>query len=344
MLSQGWKTEGFPLRDGDLHKRRAARVYSLQHSNTRKRKVDDYVKRYGCRWSELCRLPYFNPMTMAVLDPMHMLLQGLTKSLWYYTWVQGGKEKIKVLREGTEAGTQRELDEIHEVLRTFEMPTWYARLPTKVGYPAGGSLTSDEWRALAVVYGPAVVSGIVDVGPSARHQHITYDVMLVSDDSPDTNTSHMIQKNAKQKSQVPPTQSVEDIQHDEEQLQASLPPRPRVHPDAAQNYLKFATVLKIYMRREITERDIERASRLYLDFFEEYIYGASNVTPTFHWITHLAAQIHRYGPVHGFWTFIFERLNKFLKAFNTSGHKGGVVEVTFAREFKREISLTCMVS
>ncbi|KZO98187.1 hypothetical protein CALVIDRAFT_479145, partial [Calocera viscosa TUFC12733] len=301
-------------------------MYSLQHSDIPKRKVEEYVKRYGCRWSELCRLPYFKPTTMAVLDPMHTLLQGLTKSLWYYTWVQGGKEKVKLLREGTEAGTQRELDEIHEVLRTFEMPTWYARLPTKVGYPAGGSLTSDEWRALAVVYGPAVVSGSVDVGPSMLHE--------------------ASQKNAKQKSQVPPTQPAEDFQHAAEQPQGSPPPRPRVHPDAAQNYLKFATVLKIYMRREITERDLERASRLYLDFFEEFvkIYGASNVTPTFHWITHMAAQIRRYGPVHGFWTFVFERLNKFLKAFNTSGHKGGVVEVTFAREFKREISLTRMVS
>ncbi|KZT60353.1 hypothetical protein CALCODRAFT_533217, partial [Calocera cornea HHB12733] len=332
MLSQGWKTEGVPLRDGELHKRRAARVYNLQHSDTPKRKVDDYLKRYGCRWSELCRLPYFDPVTMGVLDPMHMLLQGLTKTLWFHTWVQGGKEKIKLLREGTEAGTRRELDEIHEVLQTFEMPTSYARLPTKVGYPAGGSLTSDEWRALAVVYGPAEAS----------------------------------QKQPKPKSQGALTQPDEDINL---QGNAPHPERLRADPEAAQNYLKFATVLKVYMRREISERDIERASRVYLDFFEEYvkvrscvrpqhitddvmccrtihptpthhllqIYGVSNVTPTFHWVTHMPAQIRRYGPVHSFWTFLFERLNKVLKAINTSGHKGGVVEVTFAREFKHEI-------
>lgn len=38
------------------------------------------------------------------------------------------------------------------------MPGWVARLPTKIGYPAGGSLTADEWKCLGMVFGPAVVS------------------------------------------------------------------------------------------------------------------------------------------------------------------------------------------
>ncbi len=40
----------------------------------------------------------------------------------------------------------------------FEMPEWVARMPKEVGYPAGGSLTSDEWKALAMVYCPIIVS------------------------------------------------------------------------------------------------------------------------------------------------------------------------------------------
>jgi hypothetical protein len=38
------------------------------------------------------------------------------------------------------------------------MPDWVARLPTQVGYPAGGSLTADEWKGLALVYCPLIVS------------------------------------------------------------------------------------------------------------------------------------------------------------------------------------------
>ncbi|KZT51686.1 hypothetical protein CALCODRAFT_423135, partial [Calocera cornea HHB12733] len=67
------------------------------------------------------------------------------------------------------------------------------------------------------------------------------------------------------------------------------------------------------------------------------IYGPTSVTPTFHWLTHMPEQVRRYGPVHGFWAFLFERLNKLLKSFNTNNHQGGEMEVTFAREFKRYV-------
>jgi hypothetical protein len=55
-------------------------------------------------------------------------------------------------------------------------------------------------------------------------------------------------------------------------------------------------------------------------------------------------QVRRYGPVHGFWTFLFERLNKLLKSFNTNGHQSSEMEVTFAREFKRYVMLLRTVS
>lgn len=40
------------------------------------------------------------------------------------------------------------------------MPVWAARLPKDVGYPAGGTLTSDEWKCLMLIYGPLVVRKI----------------------------------------------------------------------------------------------------------------------------------------------------------------------------------------
>lgn len=38
------------------------------------------------------------------------------------------------------------------------MPSWVGRMPRDVGYPAGGSLSADEYKALALVYCPIVVS------------------------------------------------------------------------------------------------------------------------------------------------------------------------------------------
>jgi hypothetical protein len=41
------------------------------------------------------------------------------------------------------------------------MPPWVARLPTQIGYPAGGSLTADEWKGLGLIYGPIIVSSLL---------------------------------------------------------------------------------------------------------------------------------------------------------------------------------------
>jgi hypothetical protein len=94
------------------------------------------------------------------------------KVQWYEAWVQ-----TKALWQRTETmRVPRELDKIHAYLDMvcvrkvsqymitnclqFEMPGWVARLPTQVGYPAGGSLTADEWKAMSMVYCPVIVSSL----------------------------------------------------------------------------------------------------------------------------------------------------------------------------------------
>ncbi|KZP10218.1 hypothetical protein FIBSPDRAFT_683853, partial [Athelia psychrophila] len=40
---------------------------------------DALFKKYGVRWSELWRLPYYNPIRMLVIDGMHNLFEGLVQ-------------------------------------------------------------------------------------------------------------------------------------------------------------------------------------------------------------------------------------------------------------------------
>lgn len=47
--------------------------------------------------------------------------------------------------------------------------------------------------------------------------------------------------------------------------------------------------------------------------------------------------------MYSFWTYLFERLNKVLKGYSGNGHTGGEIEVTFMREFSREVRLRNMV-
>ena len=145
---------GFTPRHGADHKHHANVYKTLEGAEQ-----DEYDDDHSAKWFELCRLSYFDPVRMAVLDPMHNILlgrfcsllrhrvysiltrnrlTGVVKTQWYDAWIRPG-----VLRQRTK-NNPRELDDIHEYLKDFEMPTWVARLPQQVGYPACGSLTSDE--------------------------------------------------------------------------------------------------------------------------------------------------------------------------------------------------------
>lgn len=73
------------------------------------------------------------------------------------------------------------------------------------------------------------------------------------------------------------------------------------------------------------------------------VYGANVIKPNHHYATHTADNVRNYGPLFGFWTFLFERLNKVLKSYKTNNHSGGELEVTFFREFHRSILTSRMV-
>ncbi|KAJ7027049.1 hypothetical protein C8F04DRAFT_965686 [Mycena alexandri] len=126
----------FPARDGEAHRRLCFRYAAL---STPAQKAAFFAK-YGARWTEFARLTYFDLVRWTVVDPMHNLLLGVAKTQWYTQWI-----KTNTLRADTDNYT-RELTFIHNFMKTYESPPWAGRLPTRVGEPAGGSLTADEYK------------------------------------------------------------------------------------------------------------------------------------------------------------------------------------------------------
>ncbi|TDL25412.1 hypothetical protein BD410DRAFT_813632 [Rickenella mellea] len=262
-------------------------------------------KEHHARYYELSRLPYFDPVRMTIIDPMHNILLGIVKSQWLDSWIHGG-----ALRERTETlKVPRELDRIHDYLKTFEMPAWVARLPREVGYPAGGSLTADEWKGLALVYCPVVIPLIWGEFLSEREE--TYAKQIAAWDKKDAARLRRLAKGKEKASKK-----------DEEP--APKPTPPRMLRDDSDNFLKLATALKIIMARSVNMHP-------------------DDVKPNHHWCTHIFDQIFDYGPVYSFWSFLFERLNKVLKSYQTNNHENGEVEVTFFRAFMRDIRLRDLV-
>lgn len=143
----------------------------------------------------------------------------------------------------------------------------------------------------------------------------------------------------------------------------------QLSPDDPAHFFLLGATLKAWLRRTLTEKDIEDGHTnicLYLEalgnvsgFYHSdvhllcglqlltaYIklYGDDMIRPNHHWSIHTAEFLRDYGPVYGFWTFLFERLNKVLKSFRTNNHGGGELEVTFFREFLRTSQVSRIVN
>ena len=132
-------------------------------------------------------------------------------------------------------------------------------------------------------------------------------------------------------------------------------PKPsNLHPDDPANFLKLCTALKILVARQVTTDQIETAQKLLESYCKELVsvsactsfsslsftcafqlYGPSIIRPNHHYSIHVPDCVRDYGPLHEFWTFLFERMNKVLKSYKTSNHGGGELEASFFREFQR---------
>ncbi|KAJ7910705.1 hypothetical protein B0H13DRAFT_2660867 [Mycena leptocephala] len=96
-----------------------------------------FFSKYGVGWTEFARLEYFDLIRYTVVDLMH---NGVAKTHWYDQWIQ-----TKTLQADT-AAFKRELSWIHDFLASYESPLWAGILPLRVGEPAGGSVTADEYK------------------------------------------------------------------------------------------------------------------------------------------------------------------------------------------------------
>src|SRR5713101_5522290 len=59
------------------------------------------------------------------------------------------------------------------------------------------------------------------------------------------------------------------------------------------------------------------------------LYSSGIIKPNHHYVTHVSECVQNFGPLHNFWMFLYERLNKVLKSFKTNNHGQGKLETTF---------------
>jgi len=97
------------------------------------------------RWSELYRLPYFNPIKHVIVDPMHCLFLGIAKWIVMRLWIEGGKLSANDLKL------------MDKRAKKLQPPSDIGRIPHKIATGEGFSgYTTDQWRTFIMIYATTI--------------------------------------------------------------------------------------------------------------------------------------------------------------------------------------------
>ena len=130
----GFDREHWPLRTNSAHRKNA-----LEHRKCQTQSKKHQIEReHGCRYSVLLRLPYFDPVRMCVIDPMHNLLLGTARhmiSVWKH---------LEIIKEKDFPGIQSKVN-------AFITPDDIGRIPSKIASSFSG-FTAEQWRNWTLIF------------------------------------------------------------------------------------------------------------------------------------------------------------------------------------------------
>ncbi len=154
------------------------------------------------------------------------------------------------------------------------------------------------------------------------------------------------------------TESVNDDDQDPLKL-------PLLHASDVSHFLKLCAALQVLLRGCLTDADITNANCLIRTYCEDLIEVSINqiyICAIVRIINMRTALIAIWGrcsqaksplcypyrgicprSLHGFWTFISERMNKILKSYMTNNHGSGELKTTFFQEFQRTVRTSRVV-
>ncbi|KAI0363116.1 hypothetical protein BV20DRAFT_929772, partial [Pilatotrama ljubarskyi] len=222
----------------------------------------------------------------------------------------------------------------------FEIPAWVGRLPSRVGEPAGGSLSADEYKSLFT--GPCVLivshlMTIVCCRVTKESQiPIIWDRFLdaATDEYQRAHKRYEKALAAWQRTAGTNKKVMQAVGGAETKKDGTLPPAPtapvpRMQGEEVDLFLKLATALKLILASSGTDAGYHRGC----DLLDAYLRGYREMVPNYHFALHTEPQLFDYGTVYDIWAFLVERLNKLFKDFNLNNWGGGQLEITMMCAF-----------
>ena len=130
----GFDREEWPTRSLETHK-----LFAYQHRSAPNKTAQKQIEReQGCRYSVLLELPYFDPLRMCIIDPMHNLLLGTARhilSVW---------KELKIV-------TKEHFESIQSKVDSFTTPDDVGRIPTKISSGFSG-FKAEQWRNWTLLF------------------------------------------------------------------------------------------------------------------------------------------------------------------------------------------------
>ena len=139
----GFDRSLWPSRQLESH-----RYHAFKHKNAQNRSQEISIERNeGCRFSVLLQLPYFDPIRMCIIDPMHNLLLGTSKHM-IEVW-----SSMKLIES-------KQLLDIQGMVDSFVTPSDVGRIPSKIASGFSG-FTVEQWRNWTILYSLPALKGIL---------------------------------------------------------------------------------------------------------------------------------------------------------------------------------------
>ena len=139
----GYSRSEWTPRDLEVHRKKG-----IDHTECKTRSAQiDIEREYGVRYSLFQELPYFNPIRMTVVDPMHNLLLGTAKRMMAI-WTE---QKLI---------TKQQLFLIQSNVDSFVTPNDVGRIPHKIASGFSG-FTAEQWKNWTIIFSLSSLKGIL---------------------------------------------------------------------------------------------------------------------------------------------------------------------------------------
>lgn len=140
----GFNKIAWPKRNAAQHRRDSRELLQARNPTQLKQQQS----KFGCKFSPLVNLSYFDIVQFHVIDPMHNLYLGTAKKIFRF-WIE------------TEILTPAKLEIIQKRIDNMKAPSESSRIPHGIG-TNWGNLNAYEWKEWTLVYSMYALLGLID--------------------------------------------------------------------------------------------------------------------------------------------------------------------------------------